>query len=93
MSWMRHVFSVGGSKGTTGTYANKHGVVHQTVTLRKVDSRGVVCIGRPETRESWFPEYSWQITYCSICSDHACGMHAKYVAYTRNTVMPEVMSR
>jgi len=70
VSWMRHVFSVGGSEGTTGAYVNEHGVVHQTVTLRKVDSRGVVCIGRPETRESWFPGYSWQIAYCSICSDH-----------------------
>lgn len=70
ISQMRYVFSVGGSEGTTGAYVNEHGVVHQTVTLRKVDSHSAVCIGRPETRDSWFPGYSWTIAYCSICSDH-----------------------
>lgn len=69
ISQMRHVFSVGGSAGTTGAYVNEHGVVHQTVTLRKIDGN-VFCVGRPETRESWFPGYSWQIAHCSICSEH-----------------------
>ena len=49
---------------------NEHGIVHQTVTLRKVDNHAVVCIGGPETKDSWFPGYSWTIAYCSICSDH-----------------------
>jgi len=70
ISQMRNVFSVGGSEGTTGAYVNEHGIVHQTVTLRKVDNHSVVCIGRPETKDSWFPGYSWTIAYCSICSDH-----------------------
>ena len=57
-------------EGTTGAYVNEHGIVHQTVTLRKVDNHSVVCIGRPETKDSWFPGYSWTIAYCSIiCSD------------------------
>lgn len=69
ISQMRHVFSVGGSDGTTGAYVNEYGVVHQTMTLRKVDGN-VVCTGRPETRDTWFPGYSWQIAHCSICSAH-----------------------
>ncbi|KAL7554313.1 hypothetical protein ACHAWF_017751, partial [Thalassiosira exigua] len=70
ISQMRHVFSVGGSEGTTGAYVNEHGVVHQTMTLRNVDRHSVTCMGRPETRDSWFPGYSWTIAYCSICSEH-----------------------
>ena len=69
ISQIRHVFSVGGSAGTTGAYVNEHGVVHQTVTLRKIDGN-VVCVGRPETRESWFPGYNWQVAHCSICAEH-----------------------
>lgn len=69
ISQMRHVFSVGGSDGTTGAYVNEYGVVHQTMTLRNVDGN-VVCTGPPETRDSWFPGYSWQIAHCSICSAH-----------------------
>lgn len=70
ISRIRHVFSVSGSEGISGTYVNEHGVVHHTVTLREVDRHSVVCIGPPETKDSWFPGYSWQIAYCAICSDH-----------------------
>ena len=61
ISRIRHVFSLSGSEGTSGTYVNEHGVVHHTVTLREVDRHSVVCIGPPETKDSWFPGYSWQI--------------------------------
>jgi len=70
ISQMRHVFSFGGSEGTTGAYVNEHGIVHQTVTIRTVDSNSVICIGPSSTKDSWFPGYSWTIAYCSICSDH-----------------------
>ncbi|KAL7470864.1 hypothetical protein ACHAXS_011146 [Conticribra weissflogii] len=70
ISPIRNVFTVGGAEGTTGAYVNEHGVVHQTVTLRSVDNRSVVCTGRPETKDSWFPGYSWDIAYCSICYSH-----------------------
>jgi hypothetical protein len=48
-----HVFTVGGAEGTTGAYVNEFGVVHQTVTVREVDERGVVAVGFPETKDSW----------------------------------------
>jgi cereblon len=66
---MRHIFSVGGSAGISGHYVNEHGVVHQTITLKKIDGN-VLLIGLPETKESWFPGYSWQIAFCSTCSEH-----------------------
>lgn len=69
ISHMQHVFSVGGSCGTAGNYVNEHGFIHHTVTLRKVDG-DVLCVGRSERRDSWFPGYSWQIALCSICSEH-----------------------
>ena len=70
LSPMRNVFTVKGAEGTTGQYVNEHGIVHQTVTLREVNHAAVVCVGRPETKDSWFPGYSWQIAYCYVCSSH-----------------------
>ncbi len=71
LSPMRNIFTVKGAEGTTGNYINEHGIVHQTVTLREVDPKvSVVCVGRPETKDSWFPGYSWQIAYCYVCSSH-----------------------
>ena len=48
-----HVFTVGGAEGTTGAYVNEHGVVHQTITVREVDARGIISIGYAETKDSW----------------------------------------
>ena len=71
LSLMRNIFTVKGAEGTTGQYVNEHGIVHQTLTLRDVDPKvSVVCVGRPETKDSWFPGYSWQIAYCYVCSSH-----------------------
>merc|ERR1712113_1005939 len=30
----------------------------------------VFCDGGPQTRDSWFPGYSWTIAYCSMCRCH-----------------------
>jgi cereblon len=69
ISQMKHVFSVTGTCGTAGNYVNSYGVNHQTVTVRTVDY-DVLCVGQPETKESWFPGYSWQIAHCAICFEH-----------------------
>ena len=69
ISQMKHVFSVEGTCGTAGNYVNAYGVNHQTITLRTVDY-DVLCVGQPETKESWFPGYSWQIAHCAICFEH-----------------------
>jgi len=66
ISQMRQIFSVGGSEGTAGAYVNCHGIIHHTMTLRDIDK----LLGQPETKDSWFPGYSWQISYCAICHDH-----------------------
>jgi cereblon len=69
ISQMKHVFSVEGTCGTAGNYVNSYGINHQTVTVRTVDC-DVLCVGQPETKESWFPGYSWQIAHCAICFEH-----------------------
>eukprot|EP00797_Seminavis_robusta_P031500 Sro686_g187140.2 (440) ;mRNA; r:40993-42312 len=63
------VFTVGGAEGTTGNYVNEHGFIHQVVTLRQVEDehRKVYCAGGASTENSYFPGYSWTITYCARC--------------------------
>ena len=70
ISTMKHLFTVPGAEGTTGAYVNEHGYIHQTMTLREVSDMSVVSIGRPETKDSWFPGYSWTMTHCSRCFGH-----------------------
>lgn len=65
-----NLFTVGGADGTTGAYVNEYGVIHQTVTVREVEEQKLVCTGSAETKDSWFPGYSWTITYCRHCFSH-----------------------
>ena len=46
---------------------NEYGHVHQTMTFHSVDEEEVFYTGGAETRDSWFPGYSWTITYCRRC--------------------------
>jgi cereblon len=69
-SAVSNLFTVGGADGTTGAYVNEYGVIHQTITLKEVDESKLLYSGRPETRESWFPGYSWTITHCRVCHSH-----------------------
>lgn len=64
------VFTVGSAEGTSGAYVNEHGVVHQTTTLQSTLDDAIVCLGDAETRDSWFPGYSWTIAYCATCFNH-----------------------
>ena len=70
LSATANMFTVGGAEGTTGAYVNEYGVIHQTVTLREVQEDDLLYTGEPETRDSWFPGYSWTIAYCRYCHSH-----------------------
>jgi ATP-dependent protease La (LON) substrate-binding domain/Yippee zinc-binding/DNA-binding /Mis18, centromere assembly len=69
LSTVDSVFTVGGAEGTTGNYVNELGFIHQVVTLRRVDDehRKLYCSGAASTANSYFPGYSWTITYCARC--------------------------
>jgi hypothetical protein len=43
------IFTVGGAEGTTATYVNNHGCIHQITTLRSIDERRVTFQGSPST--------------------------------------------
>lgn len=50
-------------------FVNKHGFVHDTITFRNLSCRPALW-GSPTTKDSWYPGYSWTITYCSGCMNH-----------------------
>lgn len=63
------IFSFEGAEGATSNYVNDHGYIHQITTLRSVlDERHLHFQGPPSTSNSYFPGYSWTITYCRFCS-------------------------
>lgn len=64
------LFTIGGAEGTTGAYVNEYGIVHQTQTVRIVDSDHVFCVGNRESRDSWFDGYTWTIMHCATCAAH-----------------------
>jgi len=70
LSRASHMFTVGGAEGTTGAYVNEFGFVHQTITVREIDEDEVMYSGGPQTRDSWFPGYSWTIMSCAFCGSH-----------------------
>ncbi|OEU07510.1 hypothetical protein FRACYDRAFT_250931 [Fragilariopsis cylindrus CCMP1102] len=61
------VFTVCGAEGTTSTYVNRSGFIHQITTLRNVDTHKISFQGNPSTENSYFPGYSWRITCCRRC--------------------------
>ena len=67
LSNVDRVFTVGGAEGTTGNFVNEHGFIHQVVTLREINEEEVVCVGPASTENSYFPGYSWTVTYCQRC--------------------------
>ncbi|KAG7349149.1 ATP-dependent protease La LON substrate-binding domain containing protein [Nitzschia inconspicua] len=69
LSFTNDVFTVGGAEGSTSTYVNGGGYIHQITTLRKlIDENKVVFEGYPSTENSYFPGYSWHITRCRRCA-------------------------
>mmetsp|Transcript_14121 Transcript_14121/g.20604 ORF Transcript_14121/g.20604 Transcript_14121/m.20604 type:complete len:741 (+) Transcript_14121:148-2370(+) len=70
ISYLGDMFTVRGADGTAGAYVNEHGIIHQTITLRNVIHQNVRLYGTPQTKDSWFPGYSWTIANCSLCHNH-----------------------
>jgi cereblon len=64
------VFTVEGAEGTTSTYVNDHGAIHQIMTLREVDENKIGFQGRASVENTYFPGYCWRISYCRICYSH-----------------------
>ncbi|GLE00223.1 hypothetical protein PINS_up008950 [Pythium insidiosum] len=56
--------------GTTGTFVNPAGFVHQIMTLKAIQRERVFVDPNRSTEDSWFPGYSWSIVYCRGCSGH-----------------------
>jgi cereblon len=71
------IFTVDGDINTVGNYVNSHGIVHQTITLKKLVTN-VLFTSRPSTADSWFPGTAWTIICCPRCLNHL-GWHYKYV--------------
>lgn len=72
------LFTLSGAEGTTGAYVNRHGHVHETMTIRsflspsspRTASNLISLVGCPETIDSWFPGYAWTIMQCALCDSH-----------------------
>lgn len=56
------------NEGVSGHYVNSHAVVHDVITT--LGAVNVTVVGEPETDNSWFEGYAWQIVYCSSCRAH-----------------------
>jgi cereblon len=75
------------TEGTLGAYANAHGYIHETVTVKRVGRARVIMDGSPpSTEQSWFPGYAWTIIYCTGCYQH---VGWKYTAVA-STTHPQV---
>ena len=65
------ICSVPGAEGVVGAYVNPHGVVHQTITTRRLLRSSYFLDPRPPTtKDTWFPGYGWVIACCSGCFGH-----------------------
>lgn len=54
--------------GVSAHFVNGHAVVHDVITVLKVQN--IVVEGDPQSEHSWFHGYAWQIIYCSDCGNH-----------------------
>eukprot|EP01134_Creolimax_fragrantissima_P000718 CFRG0718T1 len=58
------------SSGPVQAYVNPNGVVHDTITVRRVELPNVFLSGGAYTQDSWFPGYAWTILNCGQCGHH-----------------------
>lgn len=70
MTTSGQIFTVEGAEGTTSTYVNEHGSIHQVMTVRSVDETFIAFQGRASIENTYFPGYCWLIAYCTNCGSH-----------------------
>jgi len=56
--------------GSTASYVNPGGYIHEMITVSSVDTRNINLTGLPTTRHSWFEGYAWTIIGCRHCRAH-----------------------
>ncbi|OQR93484.1 hypothetical protein ACHHYP_02501 [Achlya hypogyna] len=61
------IFSTAAGAAGVGTFVNPGGHVHQILTMHSVKMEHVHFEGRPTSRDTWFPGYTWQCMYCTPC--------------------------
>ena len=61
----RHILKT----GATGAFVNPHGYVHDMLTVSAASN--LFAHGPPDTRDSWFQGFAWQIAHCLSCFSHA----------------------
>lgn len=63
------IFTVGGADGTTATYVNNYGTIHQITTMRTIDEGKVVFEGRPSTHNRYVRRcviHRYQLLWLSV---------------------------
>ncbi|KAH8852833.1 Protein cereblon [Schistosoma japonicum] len=88
-------------EGSSQTYVNPSGVLHDIVTVSQITPNSINLIGEATAEYSWFPGYSWTIANCSSCYQHmgwlftALNDHLrprKFWGIRRQTVVPGLIS-
>ena len=67
VAWAADVFAMAGSSGAQAAYVNRHGALHDLLTVRKAER--ILLVSEPSSEDSWFPGYLWSIMICR------CGAH------------------
>ncbi|CAH8471533.1 unnamed protein product [Schistosoma rodhaini] len=88
-------------EGSSQTYINPSGILHDIVTVSQVTPNSVNLIGEASAEYSWFPGYSWTIANCSSCYQHMGWLFKalndqlrprKFWGIRRQTVVPGLIS-
>ncbi|CAL7937660.1 unnamed protein product [Xylocopa violacea] len=67
-------------EGPQGTYCNRAGIIHETVTL--YHAQGLrLSESEPSIEYTWFPGYAWIVAMCKNCDTH---MGWKFIAVQNN---------
>ncbi|CAI6360372.1 unnamed protein product [Macrosiphum euphorbiae] len=84
---MNNVFPMS-PEGPQSTYCNSWGIIHEMITVTKLDDDlDVISVGSPSTECCWFPGYKWTVILCPNCQSH---LGWSYLADENLTITPRV---